>query len=294
MPAYTRYNNYQIKEVKFGILNSNGVCVGQLDPDNLVNDSTSHLYRADGVDTVQLPSPDSPKVTFRGNSAVMGEVLLAPEELGESQITLNLTDTTLYTMFTGHNEDTTTVDGWSIGALNTLTPNLRTIFCIVSVSLFSQDDATLSALGTANYIIPSVTVRGNIGELNQASGTNPITTTLTMAAGRANKFPGGNSFGSNQSWYNNQEVMYWIATQYPVDYTCYIQDGTTTTYNTAYQIVDGTVTDGNQRAMHTQNGTIVAPSSITTSSGAVTLASAGTAGQIAGSFYETDNMTAAA
>lgn len=294
MPAYTRFNNYQIVECQFGIVNNNGVCIGQLDPDNLVNDSTSSLYRATGVISANLPTPTSEKITFTGNSTLLGEVIVPPIDLGESTITLSVTDNTLYTLFTGHSEDTTTVDGWSISALNTLTPNLRRIMCVISVNLLSQDTATQSTKGTVSYIIPSIQVRGNIGELNNATGENPITTTLTIAAQKANRFPGGNAFGSNQSWYNNEEIMYWVATQYPLSYTAYIQDGVTTTYNTAYQIVDATVTDGNQRAMHTQNGTITAPSSMTASSGAVTLGAAGTAGQIAASFYETDNMTAAA
>lgn len=289
--AFKVFNNYDIPYMQIGVLNDNGICVGQLDPDNLSNNTTSSLYNVDGLTEANLPQPNYEKVTFKANGKVQGEVLLPPTDFGEFTVTLNCTDSTLFALLGGHNVDETTITNNVIGGFNTLASAPRKVMMIFTVRSHSLDAATLGSLAFVNYIIPSVQVRGNINALNQASGENPVTITLTCAVSKVNQFPNGIDFSSNQGFEQNEEIMYWISSNNAWSYTAYIQDGSTTEYDLAYLPASTTTGSGNENALYAVNGSLTAPSSI--SSNTVTLAGAGTAAQIAGAFYETDGYTAA-
>jgi hypothetical protein len=122
--------------------------------------------------------------------------------------------------------------------------------------------------------------------LSHAGGENPSPMRATFFPKVVSKFPNGVAFGANQSLYKNKAVMLQIVSDRPIAMTTYIANGVATTFTAAYKPWKNTVTGGNTDNFVTKAGVATAPSSINTSTGVVTLASAGTTGDLHHIIYQ--------
>lgn len=287
--AYTAVGNeYGYTHTQLWRQTSAGIPTGQLDPSNLVNDTTSHAYKLQGGTASTPPERSYASVVFRDGNTVQGTVDTGLETIGKGTITLNLIDATLMTLLNGGNKDTTSLVNAMIAATNTGKVVPFTIGLMFSYIQFSREDATFGASYWVNRIYPRCTARLLPSALSQEGGTNPMTWTLEYTPQRSNKFPAGNAFGANQNWVNYQEMEYFIFNDLPYGLTAYVQDGTETDYVLGYLPASSTVTSGNTTNWFTINGAVTAPTSCSTSTATVVKAAAGTAGQIAAAFYPTN------
>lgn len=123
---------------------------------------------------------------------------------------------------------------------------------------------------------------------------SPTTLRITPKIGA--KFPTGQGYGSASPGLNlglvqdQTEVVYDI-TANPLHLMTYKANGVATTYTATYKPLSSTVTLAASPNYQTINATPTAPSSVSTSTGVVTLAAAGASGDMVELFYETDFVT---
>lgn len=263
-----------------------GLPTGQLDPASLVNDTTSHAYLLTGIEGT-LPEYSYGNVSFRDGNVLRGNVETGLESLTNGTITLNTYDATLNTLLVGGNVDTTSIVNATISSTNAGQNVPYTIGIMLTMKQFSRVPATWGHTKFLTLVYPSCTARYTPPSVNQSSGENPMTGSLVFTPREGSKFPTGNAFSSTQGWKNNRTFEYFISADYPYALSMYVQDGTETDYIVGYLPVSSTVTSGNTTNLFTINGTVTAPTSISTSTGVVVKAAAGTAGQIAAALYQT-------
>jgi len=116
--------------------------------------------------------------------------------------------------------------------------------------------------------------------------TQPVTVTIspTMSANHA----WGTAFGSNENFAGNKTEVVYMSANAPYAMTCWIADGTATTYTVEYVPKSSDVASGNTTNVFTIDGAVTAPTSFATATGLVTIAAAGSSGDLHCSFYQID------
>lgn len=268
-------------------VNANGVPVGQLDPDALVADTTSHAYKLDGITNAEFGSPEFGSVTFRTGTRWQGTVdtgLINPGDITIGNISL---DANLYKLLLDINIDTTTIVNTQASGMGYTRVLPNDIGVILTAQLFSTNLATLGQTYFVSVIVPRCTGRIIFMPFNQDGGENPSSGSIVLKPKISKKNVLGIAFDSTQNFENNEVVAYWLSADAPYALTTYIENGVATTYDVGYLPTSSTVTSGNTTNYFTQDGVVTAPTSISTSTGAVVI-TAGTSGDIANAFYQTN------
>lgn len=272
-------------------VNANGVPVGQLDPDNLVADTTSSAYKLDGIVSAEFGTPEFGEVTFRSGTVFKGSVTTGLINPGQTTINSIGLDADLMSLLFGVKKDTTTIVNTTASSFGFTKTSPYDIGVMFTAQIFSADTATLGESYYTNIIFPRCTARFTPMPFNQDSGENPSQGSLTLNLKTSDSDVLGVAFGSNQGFEGNKEIAYFINADNPYAMTTYIENGVSTTYTTAYLPTSSTITSGNTTNYFTQNGAVTAPTSISTSTGVVTI-TAGSSGNIANAFYQTQFATA--
>lgn len=289
--SISRGNIYSFVHCQFYRVNSAGVPVGQLDPDALVADSTSHAYKVTGAVSADFPTPEFGRVTFRDGSKYQGAVDTGLIDPGTITISTNFYDADLNTLFFGVKKDTTTIANTVGSSFGWTTSSPFDIGAILTAQIYSRDTATLGASQFINYIIPRAQARISAPSFNQDNGENPSTAEISLQLKISNTDVLGIAFGTNQGFEGNQAIMYTITSAAPYALTTYIEDGVSTGYTTAYLPTSDDVATGNTTNYFAQNGVVTAPTSISTTTGDVVI-TPGSSGHIANALYQTNFTTA--
>lgn len=267
-----------------------GIATGQLDPDNLVADTTSHAYRLPGLVSAVLPAPTYERATDRGDMSIRGQMDLGASDFGSFDVTLSNDSATLKALLGDSSVDTTTLSNAYISSVNTGLQTPPVLGMMFSTYFQSRDSATSGSTQYRTVIFPRVQIRYIAAGASQDGGVNPNPITLTCTPTEGGKFPGGNAFGANQGWASNRTLFYEITAAAPFALTSYVQDGVTTSYTLTY--LPTSTETGATDHIFTVNGTVTAPTTVNTSTGVVTLAAAGTSGQVSVALYQTLFATA--
>lgn len=272
-------------------VNANGIPVGQLDPDNLTADTTSHAYKLDGIINAEFGTPEFGEVTFRSGTVFRGSVTTGLINPGQTTIATIGLDADLMSLLFGVNKDTTTIANTTASSFGFTKTSPYDIGVMFTAQIFSADTATLGESYYTNIIFPRCTARFDPMPFNQDGGENPSQGSLTLNLKTSDSDVLGIAFGANQGFEGNKEIAYFINSANPYALTTYIENGVATGYTTAYLPVSDEVTSGNTTNYFTQDGSVTAPTSISTSTGDVVI-TPGTSGDIANAFYQTQFSTA--
>lgn len=270
-----------------------GIAVGQLDPDNLGTDVTSHAYKVPGLITTNLPQPTYEQVVFRGDQTILGQADVGVSTYGTFDVNITGWNATLAALLAGGSVDTTSLNNVTISAPNTgkIAPNQLGMMITAQIQDGDPESATFGDNKYISFVFPNVQGRFTAPNVSQDGSENPNPGVLTIIPSRAGYFPGGNSMGANQGWTDNKEIMYMLTADNPFALTAFVGDGVATTYTVKYVPSSTTVTGGNTDNWFTENATVTAPTSFS-SAGLVTLGAALTSGQVAVALYQTaDSFT---
>lgn len=289
MPT-TRGNLFAFDYMFVWRVDNNGIAVGQLDPVLPgVPPLTSHALKVEGGMTATLPGATFGAFEFRGAGTYEGRVDGGLESFSEGTIELSQCDINLAILLSGGKADTTTITGGTIiWSNNNMNPSPRDVGIMLIRRI--KDQVGAGAISYATTLFPRVQVRMVQGNFSQDTGMNTSPVTLTIQPSAARNFPWGEAFGTNQDWHNNQSIEFNINSDFPWAATSFIADGTDTTYVLGYRPKFDTTTDGRGGAIYAINGIPTAPTSVNTTTGVVTLAAAGTAGDRHVAFYQTEYL----
>lgn len=272
---------------------STGIAVGQLDPDNLGTNVTSHALKVPGLITTTLPQPTYENVIFRGDQTILGQADIGVSAYGTFEVNITGLNATLAALLAGGSVDTTSLINATIAAPNTgkIAPNQLGMMLTAQIQDGDPESATFGDNKYISYIFPNIQGRYNFPNVSQSGGENPNPGVLTITPSRLGTFPGGNAMGSNQGWTDNKELMYTITADNPYALTAFVGDGAATTYTVKYVPASTDVASGNTTNWFTVNAVVTAPTSIS-AAGLVTVAVAVPSGQVAVALYQTaDSFT---
>lgn len=282
----TRGNVFKFQRAFVWRVTSGGIAVCQLDPLNLTPGAVSHAMEIHGPITATLPDVTYDRWVFHGGAQLEGTATGGASDITQGQIQASQLDTSLTNLLQGGNTDTTTLTNVKIAAPNSLNPNPREVGLMLVANIQSRLSAN-AGNKFLSVIYPRGTMRSKTPNLTQEAGTNPSPVTLTFDPQVATHFPTGVPFDANQGWEQDSEFHFWMISENPFGLTAFVQDASETEYTTEYLPVYSTVTGGKTNNWYTVNGAPTAPTSHSISTGLVTLAAAGTSGQVAASMYQT-------
>lgn len=274
--------------------NSLGVALGQLDPDSTPTpDTTSHAYKIPGLITADLPQPTYDTAVFRGDQTIQGQADLGASDYGQFTLEITSWNATLAGLLTGSLVDTTSLTNVTIASPDTgkIAPRQMGVMLTAQIQDTDPDSATFGENKYISYLFPKVQIRINAPNVSQGGGDNPNPASLICTPTRAGKFPGGNAMGANQGWTNNKEIYYTMVSENPFALTAFVQNAVATTYTVKYVPASTAITGGNTDNWFTVNAVVTAPTSIS-AVGLVTLAAAGSSGDVDSALYQTaDSFT---
>lgn len=280
-----RGNIYSLERAWITRIGSDGIATGQLNPDSPgTAPLTSSAYLLNGPITLTTAKPTYAKAEFKGGGRFEGRADLGLDAMGDATIQVSQYDPVFNALSQGGLVDTTTLVNAEISSSNHMNPSPNTFaFCGIG---------RIQLRGiVGNYYLhifyPLCQLRPNDPDFTQEGGTNPSAITYTITPQSGSKFPVGVAFGANQSWYDNTEFAYHIISANPYHLTAWLQDAVAVTFVLGYRPISSVVTGGNTTNWVTRNATPTAPTSISTTTGLVTMPSAGTANQYTVAMYPT-------
>lgn len=288
MTAPTRYSNYGLDIVNFWRVGSTGIAHGQLDPAaTLTPNTTSHaLAFYNDVITAGLPDVQRKRATFAGQNFI-GGAYFGISDVPEFDIELANFDTRLLSMSVGGNQDVTTILNALITSLNFNNPIPNDMGLSFSHAIQSRDSGTDGTTAYETWVFPRVNIQVRRPNGATASdGENTQSVTVTVQPSMATKHPWGAAFGSNEGFAGNKNIGYIISGDRPYGLTAWVANGSATTFVTEFTPYSSGVTSGKTNNVFSINGTVTAPTSISTSTGTVTVAAAGTTDDRHVAFYQ--------
>jgi hypothetical protein len=212
--------------------------------------------------------------------------MLGLSDFGSFPMTAAATDDTLWSVITGATTDTTTNSRWRRFAANYGQTVLPQVGMILSAIYQSYEDGADGPLYYINYVIPRCQVQPSFAPaLFQAAGE----VTYQVVPTNATIEPTGRLISaSSMNQRRNTVPIYAIVAPKPLSLTTFISDGTDVDFTLGYKPTSSIVTLNAAANEFARNGTLVALSSVNTSTGVATMANAGSAGNVNIVLYETD------
>ncbi len=275
-------------------VDSNGIAVGQLDPDNLPSaPATSHAFRLHGPIAATFPDPTFTRYEARGGGTYDGSASGGVEALGAGEIQLDQIDPNLIALARGGLVDTTTILGgpeiYAENILQTAPFDVGLMFIMRKQKL-----GTIKKNVYWHVIYPLVTCTFKKASPTQEGGVNTQVPVLGFDPQIAIKFPWGEAYGASQDWYNYSEASFMIDSDYPYALSSFIADGVASTFISEFKPQYNTITSGRTQNVTAKGGVPTALTSIAPSTGVHTLAAPGSSGDKWVSFYPTQKYKSVA
>ena len=259
----------------------------QLDPTGtLTPDTTSHGITYIGeASNLTIPESVYKRFTF-GATTFKGSALAGIEPPDALTGTISITKDALNVLSNDATLDTTTVANAIVTSTNpnNLVPN--TVGCMFSQPKQTASSGCDGATEYRTFILPKGQMVANPSALTVDAGNDTQPVNLTFTPTMSNTHGWGTAFGTNEGFADNKTWYYWLESDYPYLCTTWIADGVETTFTTEYLPAFSDVTNGNTYNIFTINGTVTAPTSFSTTTGLVTVAAAGTSGDVHTVFYQ--------
>lgn len=285
----TRGNLYDLIGFWATRLNSSSQGTGQLDPDSVgVGPTVSPAFLLKGPMTLKTAKGSRSTVEWRGGGRPEGKTQAGLDSIGDAELQLSQWDTSLDPFMMGGLLDTTSLVNAEISAPNNINPTPNTVACCGIVKINLQ--GSVKGVKYVHFFYPRATMSRETPDAQQVDGNqkNPSPITIKITPSVTDHFWNGIAFGANQGYYTNSEFELALTYPYPYFFDTWIADGTATTFTTTYLPKKSTVALGKTDNWFTKNGALVVPTSISTTTGVVTLASAGSASDIINLMYPID------
>lgn len=269
------------------LVGTNGRAYGLVGPSQ-PSDSVAGAYLIDDPISGELPIPDRTTIDFTGGDRWLGSYQYGITSLGSFTLGAADIDATLIAAVTGSKVDQTSNQKWTVYAENVLADRLPQVTVLLTFRIQSRESGTDGGDFFITYVIPRAWMAPKgVSGAPSFQGKGQYSFQITPTAGGA--WPIGVPFSTaNQGWQNNKTPVFAIISDNPIGLASYIADGTETTFTAPYLPVTSTVASSNAGNLHALNGAFAALSSVNTTTGLVTLASAGSDLDYHGLMYETN------
>lgn len=269
-----------------------GIAHGQLDPAALpAAPATSHALEIYGPISATLPDAVFARAEFRGGGKYEGAGDMGLETLNEGQLVVSQLQPDVDALFTDSTVDTASLTNVQISSPDSLNPSPVQVGLLLVTKIQRRDSAAAGQNKFLNIIYPLVQMRKRTPNPTQEGGVNPGAVTLTFNPAVSTYFPTGVALSSAQGWTDNSEFHYRLISDYGQALTFFLADGVATTYTLAFKPVHSDVTGGKTYNWYAKDGVLTAPTSVSTTTAVVTLAAAGSSGDLHVALYQTQYLT---
>jgi hypothetical protein len=255
------------------------------DPETPANNTEYYAYEYREPLQANVPETARSAVTFRGGDRFLGKMMFGPSDIGDITLDMSAYDADLAAFMTDADVDVLSNTVWTQFIMAYNNPNPPQLGMMLRMRFQSRKSGTDGGAYWLNLIYPRVQASPSWGGANfQTEGSMPITVSPTFS----DKRPTGEdltAFGVR----DDRALAYGIVTSHPLHIVTYVADGTATAFVADRQPANTSSVDadGGPNAFFV-NGVATDLSAIE-ADGDVTMASAGTDGDICVLLYEIDD-----
>lgn len=258
--------------------NSNGYPMGgERDPDNVLANTVMHAHRLKFPVSIGQPGTTFERAIRRGAQRVRGSRRLGPSDIGEFPLVLDGFDEVLDGYARAYTPDTTTNTGAVITAPNALLSDPPRFILGLSVGLTGEDGVDYYD----TYIWNNIQLTKPLGEgSSQSGGENPNPNEYTVSAEVSARTGTGLLYeDTNLNVIEDNDLFIRIRARWEYTLTTWKANGSATTFTLGYRPKSNDAT-GEAGNFITKNGVIAPVTSVSTSTGVVTLTAAGSSGDL--------------
>lgn len=257
-----------------------------VEPDDAALGETYHAHVVMGYVSNTPPQRDIELATDQADGKNYGDIPMGINSFGTGEITLSQKDEVLFNAVRRARTDTTTSSAMAITAAN------NTLIDGLSMVVMFTDRVRNEKTGEVEYETTiyhnvTMTVTGE-AEAGQTGGTNPANYTMSYSPSPSERLSvTGYLFSSTDlEVLEDTDTHTVIRSKYPLTFSTFLRDGTDTSFTLLYrpQYSDAT---GAAENIITNNGSLLAVTSVNTTSKLVTLSAAGTSGHVVQVLYQT-------
>lgn len=256
---------------------SNGYPMGTLTtPDAPVAGSTYSAYFLQNPVTYSPAAPTRDVATLRGGQKVGQKRDLGVSDYGNAQLVLADFDEGFHALVSGSSVDTTIMTAWTTTTQNARNAALPQLILGIVVGFTTAS----GSIQYATMVYHNVQIQPVMPGGSESGGTNPNTLTYNIVPNISSRTGLSRLFSaSSLSATDNSDVMTIYRYTSPIYVTTFIKDASTTTFIFPYRPVSSDATGAASNSI-TNNGSTLAVTSVSTTTGTVTLAAAGSSGDI--------------
>lgn len=279
--------------VQIAVRDSNGYAKGtQTSPDSVANNTTMNPLVLDTGISFTPPTPTFATFVERGGQQILSQASMGVSELGTATLELTAFNDVLHALITSSVVDAGTPTGWRQVGFNVNNVAPRDFIVMLTMRGNSRSGSTLSSKWE-HWIMPNCQIRPAIPSGSQNDGTNPNPVSYSIVPNTSSRAAiTGELFSATaMALTGNADSFYHIESSNRITWTSYTATGSANpeTFTTAYKPLtsEATTTD----KVLTEQGVSDTITAFSTSTGVVTTATAGAAGNIYQLAFETDFIT---
>lgn len=283
-----KYNNVEFRTLQIVFRDTNGYPQGQdTSPDTKSVPQTDHAYVVNGVMSLDPGTPVYPRVTNHGGGAVINKTPVSANDYGTPTFQLSQRDETLESFLSASTLDLTTNTARALRGDNVTRTNFPTFIVVMGMYVTLESGAE----HWDHYIFPKCTIvksveAGGSQITGDVTNPNPLTYALDLSLSTRDA-TGMLLSASTRTLNGNQDARLYTRAASRLAYTTWTADGSATTFVLGYRPTSSSAT-GSANNNVAKNGVITTVTSISTTTGVVTVTAAGNSGDIYVVEYETD------
>jgi hypothetical protein len=281
---------YGMYVVQIATRDSNGYPKGvQTTPNTVADNTTMTPMVLDTGISFTPPSPTYSTFTERGGQQILSQASMGVSELGTATLELSAFNDALHALVTSSAVDTGTPTGWRQvgGNVNNVAP--LDFVVMLSAKVQSRTGAAITTKWS-HWILPNCQIRPAYPNMSQGDGVNPNPLSYSIVPSTSNRAAiTGELFSATaMALTGNADSIYRIESSNRIHFMSYTATGSANpeTFTTAYKPLTSHATTTDK--VLTEAGVSDTITAFSTSTGVVTTATAGAAGNIYVLAFETD------
>jgi hypothetical protein len=275
--------------LQIAVRDSNGYPKGtQSSPNSVANDVTMHAYMMDNIIDFTPAQPTFSTFTERGGQKILSQASMGISELGVANMTLSSFDDVFHALITNSAVDVGSPTGWRQSGFNANDTAPLSFFAIFSMKANSRSGSTLTTKWN-HWIYPNCQIRPAAPAGSQNDGTNPNPLSYELVPSLSSRHLTGELFSAtDMSLEDNSDFFTRIQTNNRITFTSYTATGSANpeTFTTAYKPLTTHATTSDKILTEAGVSDTITAFSVTT--GVLTTATAGAAGNVYVVVFETD------
>jgi hypothetical protein len=279
--------------VHIAVRDSNGYAKGvQTSPDSVANDTKMQPLVLLTPVSFTPPTPTYSTITERGGQKILSQASMGVSELGTATLEVSAFDDTVHALISGTIVDTGTPTGFRQSAFNANQVTPLSFVVMLSSRANSRSGSTITSKWN-HWIMPNCQIRPAIPNASQNDGVNPNTVTYSIVPNVSTRAAvTGELFSATaMAVTDNSDSFYRIQTANPLTFMSYTGTGSANpeTWTPTYLPLTSHATTSDK--ILTENGVSDAITAFSITTGVLTTATAGAAGNIYTLAYETNFVT---